>query len=122
MIDNLKAFAAVIDCKSLTKAASRLFLTQSAISRRIQQLEEALGGTLLDRTERPPTRRRPGDPWRAKRRRLFLGQTSHRGEKEEAKHPACQGNSREKSHLPGIQLERLVWLLSVVEKIVEFLA
>jgi len=55
MIDNLKAFAAVIDCKSLTKAASRLFLTQSAISRRIQQLEETLGGTLLDRTQRPPS-------------------------------------------------------------------
>ncbi len=55
MIDNLKAFAAVIDSKSLTKAASRLFLTQSAISRRIQQLEEALGGTLLDRTRRPPS-------------------------------------------------------------------
>ena len=44
MIDNLKALAAVIDNKSLTKAASRLCLTQSAISRRIQQLEEALGG------------------------------------------------------------------------------
>jgi DNA-binding transcriptional LysR family regulator len=54
MIDNLKALAAVIDSKSLTEAASRLFLTQSAISRRIQQLEEALGGTLLDRTQRPP--------------------------------------------------------------------
>jgi DNA-binding transcriptional LysR family regulator len=55
MIDNLKALAAVIDNKSLTKAASRLFLTQSAISRRIQQLEEALGGALLDRTQRPPS-------------------------------------------------------------------
>ncbi len=55
MIDNLKALAAVIDNKSLTKAASRLCLTQSAISRRIQQLEEALGGTLLDRTQRPPS-------------------------------------------------------------------
>jgi DNA-binding transcriptional LysR family regulator len=55
MSDNLKAFAAVIDCKSLTKAASRLFLTQSAISRRIQQLKEVLGGTLLDRTQRPPS-------------------------------------------------------------------
>ena len=55
MLDNLKAFAAVIDHKSLTKAASRLYLTQSAISRRIQQLEEALGGTLLDRTQRPPS-------------------------------------------------------------------
>src|SRR3984957_109439 len=55
MIDNLKAFAAVIDCKSLTKAASRLFLTQSAISRRIQQLEEAFGAPLLDRAQRPPS-------------------------------------------------------------------
>jgi DNA-binding transcriptional LysR family regulator len=55
MIDNLRAFAAVIDSKSLTKAASRLFLTQSAVSRRIQQLEEELGGMLLDRTQRPPS-------------------------------------------------------------------
>lgn len=54
MIDNLKALAAVIDSKSLTNAASRLYLTQSAISRRIQQLEEELGGPLLDRTQRPP--------------------------------------------------------------------
>jgi DNA-binding transcriptional LysR family regulator len=54
MIDNLKAFAAVVDGKSLTKAAARLHLTQSAISRRIQQLEDALGGTLLDRAQRPP--------------------------------------------------------------------
>jgi DNA-binding transcriptional LysR family regulator len=54
MIDNLKAFAAVLDGKSLTKAAARLHLTQSAISRRIQQLEDALGGALLDRTQRPP--------------------------------------------------------------------
>jgi DNA-binding transcriptional LysR family regulator len=55
MIDNLKAFAAVVDSKSLTKAATRLCLTQSAISRRIQQLEEAVGGILLDRSQRPPT-------------------------------------------------------------------
>jgi DNA-binding transcriptional LysR family regulator len=55
MIDNLKAFAAVIDGKSLTKAASRLCLTQSAVSRRIQQLEETLGGVLLDRAQRPPS-------------------------------------------------------------------
>ncbi len=54
MIDNLKAFAAVVEAKSLTKAASRLCLTQSAISRRIQQLEDDLGGILLDRAQRPP--------------------------------------------------------------------
>jgi DNA-binding transcriptional LysR family regulator len=55
MIDNLRALAAVIDSKSLTKAASRLCLTQSAISRRIQQLEEMLGAEVLDRTQRPPS-------------------------------------------------------------------
>src|SRR5258708_25435942 len=55
MMGNVKGFGGVMDCKSLPKAASRLFLTQSAISRRIQQLEEALGGTLLDRTQRPPS-------------------------------------------------------------------
>ena len=54
MIDNLKALAAVVDCKSLTKAAAKLYLTQSAISRRIQQLEEDVGGILLDRAQRPP--------------------------------------------------------------------
>src|SRR5260370_33366664 len=54
MIDNLKGLAVVPHSKSLTKPASRLFLTQSPISRRIQQLEEPLGGTLLDRTQRPP--------------------------------------------------------------------
>jgi len=55
LIDNLKALAAVINSKSLTKAADRLHLTQSAISRRIQQLEEVIGGILLDRAQRPPT-------------------------------------------------------------------
>jgi DNA-binding transcriptional LysR family regulator len=54
MIDELRAFTAVVDEKSLTKAASKLHLTQSAISRRIQQLEETLGASLLDRANRPP--------------------------------------------------------------------
>lgn len=55
MIDNLKALAAAVEGKSLSVAATRLFVTQSAISRRIQQLEERLGAPLLDRTQRPPT-------------------------------------------------------------------
>jgi DNA-binding transcriptional LysR family regulator len=53
MIDNLKAFVGVIDGKSLTRAAAKLHLTQSAVSRRIQQLEEDLGAVLLDRRQRP---------------------------------------------------------------------
>lgn len=55
MLEDLKAFIAVVDRSSLTKAADALALTQSAVSRRIQQLEEGLGATLLDRSSRPPT-------------------------------------------------------------------
>jgi DNA-binding transcriptional LysR family regulator len=55
VIEDLKAFVAVVQEQSLTRAAARLFLTQSAISRRIQQLEATLNGTLLDRTSRPPS-------------------------------------------------------------------
>lgn len=55
MLDELKAFIAVVDTSSLTKAADRLSLTQSAVSRRVQQLEDMLGTALLDRSTRPPT-------------------------------------------------------------------
>jgi DNA-binding transcriptional LysR family regulator len=55
MLEELKAFKAVVDRTSLTKAADALALTQSAVSRRVQQLEELLGATLLDRSSRPPT-------------------------------------------------------------------
>jgi len=55
MLEELKAFIAVVDKSSLTKAADVLALTQSAVSRRVQQLEEVLGTTLLDRSSRPPT-------------------------------------------------------------------
>jgi DNA-binding transcriptional LysR family regulator len=53
MIDDLKAFIAVFDDPSLTRAADKLCLTQSAVSRRIQQLEALLGGTLFDRSSKP---------------------------------------------------------------------
>ena len=55
MLEELKAFKAVVDRTSLTKAADALALTQSAVSRRVQRLEELLGATLLDRSSRPPT-------------------------------------------------------------------
>lgn len=54
LFEDLRALAAVIECASLTKAAQRLNLTQSAVSRRIQNLEETLGAALFDRTNRPP--------------------------------------------------------------------
>jgi DNA-binding transcriptional LysR family regulator len=54
MIDNLKALVAVIEAQSLTKASAGLFVTQSAVSRRLQHLEDALGAALFDRAQRPP--------------------------------------------------------------------
>jgi DNA-binding transcriptional LysR family regulator len=54
MIENLQALVAAVEGKSLTKAAARLCVTQSAVSRRLQQLEENLGVSLFDRAQRPP--------------------------------------------------------------------
>jgi DNA-binding transcriptional LysR family regulator len=55
VLEELKAFTAVVDRSSVTKAADALALTQSAVSRRVQQLEEMLGAKVLDRSSRPPT-------------------------------------------------------------------
>jgi DNA-binding transcriptional LysR family regulator len=52
MID-LESFVTVVDSGSVVAAAARLHLTQSAVSRRIQNLEESLGVSLLDRQTRP---------------------------------------------------------------------
>src|SRR5271170_5187138 len=54
MIDNLQALVAVVEAQSLTKASARLYVTQSAVSRRLQQLEETPGASLFDRAQRPP--------------------------------------------------------------------
>jgi DNA-binding transcriptional LysR family regulator len=54
MIENLQALVAVIDAQSLSKASNQLCVTPSAVSRRLQQLEEALGAPLFDRSQRPP--------------------------------------------------------------------
>ena len=55
---DLEAFVAVVDHGSVVAAAARLHLTQSAVTRRIQNLEDVLGTSLLDRQTRPmlPTR------------------------------------------------------------------
>jgi DNA-binding transcriptional LysR family regulator len=48
----LRVFLAVAEEASITRAASRMYLTQQALSRQIQSLERALGVTLLVRTSR----------------------------------------------------------------------
>src|SRR5258706_16096673 len=48
-IRHLQTLRAVVDAGSFTSAAESLFLTQSAISVQIRQLEEAVGATLFTR-------------------------------------------------------------------------
>lgn len=48
-INTLKAFVAVADSNSFSLAAERIFLTQSAVSKRIAALEAELGVKLFDR-------------------------------------------------------------------------
>lgn len=55
---DLEAFVSVVDHGSIMAASAALHLTQSAVTRRVQNLEDALGVPLLDRQTRPlqPTR------------------------------------------------------------------
>jgi DNA-binding transcriptional LysR family regulator len=48
----LRAFLAVYQLRQLSAAAQKLFVTQSAVSMLIRQLEEGLGARLFDRTTR----------------------------------------------------------------------
>lgn len=45
-----KTFYHIAKCKSITKAAEQMFITQPAVSRSVRQLEEELGCTLFVRT------------------------------------------------------------------------
>lgn len=60
-LQDVRAFVAVVDMGSVGRAALRLNLTQPAISRRIQRLEQALGIALLDRDSKPARPTRDGD-------------------------------------------------------------
>lgn len=54
-VESLRAFRAVVDCGSVTQAASQLNLTQSAVSWKMKRLEERLGSPLLVRDGRDVT-------------------------------------------------------------------
>ncbi|WP_029064993.1 LysR family transcriptional regulator, partial [Labrenzia sp. DG1229] len=50
--NDLEAFLAVMETGSFHLAAERLNLSQSAITRRVQKLEDVLGSSLFERTTR----------------------------------------------------------------------
>ena len=49
-LGTLRSFVTIADCGSMTRAASRLFMTQSAISMQIKRLESSLGLSVFDRS------------------------------------------------------------------------
>lgn len=49
---DLRGFLAVVDLQSFHRAADQLNMSQPALSRRIQKLEQAIGAPLLERTTR----------------------------------------------------------------------
>ena len=50
----LKTLIAVADSRSFAEAADRLFITPSAISHQVREIEDYLGLELFDRSTRPP--------------------------------------------------------------------
>src|ERR1700730_8628690 len=53
MLDEIRTFVVLAESGSLQRAAERLFLTPSAVTRQIQRLEAVLKTPLLDRRVKP---------------------------------------------------------------------
>ncbi len=67
----VEAFIAVADAGGFTRAADRLHLTQTALSRRVQRLEDFLGIALFERTTRSVALTRIGADFLPQARRLL---------------------------------------------------
>jgi DNA-binding transcriptional LysR family regulator len=52
-IGDARTFIAVVEAGSVSRAARELHLTQPAVPRRVQRLEQAIGAQLIDRRKRP---------------------------------------------------------------------
>jgi DNA-binding transcriptional LysR family regulator len=52
-INDARTFIAVVEAGSVSRAARELHLTQPAVTRRVQRLEQAIGAQLIDRRKRP---------------------------------------------------------------------
>ena len=70
-ITALRSFAAVADAGGVTRAASALHLTQSAVSMQLKRLEQSLGVSLIDRSGRGVALTAEGDQLLSYARRLL---------------------------------------------------
>lgn len=61
LYNQLLYFMKTVECKSFTKAADELFISQSAISKSVKKLEEELQVTLIDRSHRKFSLTRQGE-------------------------------------------------------------
>ena len=69
--DDLRTFVAVAEAGSVSGAARELYVTQSAVTRRLQRLETEIGAPLLDRRTRPVSLTGPGQVVLERCRRLL---------------------------------------------------
>lgn len=67
----VQAFVAIADHKSFRRAAGELSITQTALSRRLQNLESFLGVRLVERTTRSVALTPPGESFLPQARRLL---------------------------------------------------
>ena len=67
----VQAFVAVADHKSFRRAAGELSITQTALSRRLQNLESFLGVRLVERSTRSVALTPPGESFLPQARRLL---------------------------------------------------
>lgn len=70
-LDDIEAFVAVADLGGFKRAADDLCITQSALSRRLKKLEDALGARLLDRTTRKVSVSAVGEEFLPEARRML---------------------------------------------------
>lgn len=90
-VHGLQAFARIAELGTFQKAAAALFLSQSALSRRISKLETDLGVRLLDRTTRRVRLTAVGRDFLPQARRLIEElETSITGLRDMAKHGSGQ--------------------------------
>lgn len=71
-IRQLRYFVEIVDAGSLSRAAERLFIAQSALSRQLRELEDDLGTELLLRGPRQVTLTEAGQAFLPRARRLLL--------------------------------------------------
>jgi DNA-binding transcriptional LysR family regulator len=70
-LEDVRAFVAIVDLGGFNRAADALAITQSALTRRLQKLEDGIGGRLLDRTTRSVSLTAVGRQFLAPARRML---------------------------------------------------